>query len=317
MNHLLLIALVTLMVHSSFGQHENNFIDSLAQTVGDTKEELIKIKENYYLIQPTGIAGNIAFYTGSTGVVMVDAQWQKLAPRIKELISTVTDKPVRSLINTHFHFDHIDGNKAFGRENLDIIAHTNLRTRLLKDRVISGSGFGAIIQKAYPPEAIPTITFNDTLTLYEGNETIRLIHFPNAHTDSDVIVHFKTADIYHTGDIFVTYGLPVIDEANGGDIYAMIQTIEYLLSVSNSGTRFIPGHGPICSIKELSDYKILLTSIKDQVVDGLKKGLSLERISEAVIVNKNVGGIDRKMFVAHVYRMVLKHEKFNTKKKSG
>ncbi|QHT65902.1 MBL fold metallo-hydrolase [Rhodocytophaga rosea] len=316
MNYLILIALVILMAHSSYGQHENNFIDSLGQTVGGTKEELIKIKENYYLIQPTGIVGNIAVYTGSTGVVMVDAQWAKLAPRIKELISTVTDKPVRSLVNTHFHFDHVDGNKAFGRENVTIIAHTNLRERLLKDRVISGSAFGAIIQKAYPTEGLPTITFNDTMTLYDGNETIRLIHFPNAHTDGDAIVHFKTANIYHTGDIFVTYGLPVIDEANGGDIYAMIQTIEYLLSVSNSDTRFIPGHGPVCSVKELSEYRMLLTSIKDQVVAGAKKGLSLEKITEAVTVNKNVGGIDRNMFIGHVYRMVLKHEKMNNKKKS-
>jgi glyoxylase-like metal-dependent hydrolase (beta-lactamase superfamily II) len=311
MKHILTAALLVLLFHSSSGQ--NSFIDSLEQTVANIKEELVKIKEGYYVIQPQGIAGNIVVYTGTKGVIMVDDQWARVAPRIKELIGTITDKPIRYIINTHFHFDHVDGNKIFGKENIIIIAHKNLRKRLSQDQVISG-GFG--VQKAYPAEGLPTLTFSDSLELYDGKETIRLVHFPHAHTDGDAVVHFVNADIYHTGDIFVTYGLPVLDENNGGDIYEMIKTIDYLLAASNSETRFVPGHGPVCSVKELAEYRKMLVSIKDQVVNMMKKRLSLERIMRDISIDKNIGGVDKKTFISHVYRMASKHEKISTRKKS-
>lgn len=311
MKHIFIAALLVLLYHASSGQ--NLFIDSLEQTAADIKEELIKIKEGYYVIQAQGIAGNIVVYNGIEGVIMVDDQWARLAPRIKELIGTITDKPIRYIINTHFHFDHVDGNKFFGKENITIVAHKNLRRRLSQDQVISGR-FG--LQKAYPVEGLPTLTFDDTLELYDGNEIIRLVHFPHAHTDGDVVVHFTKADIYHTGDIFVTYGLPVLDENNGGDVYQMIKTIDYLLAASNSETRFVPGHGPVCSVKEVAEYRKLLVSIKDQVVNMMKKGLPLERIIKDVAIDKTIGGVDKKTFISHVYRMASKHEKIRTKKKS-
>ena len=137
------------------------------------------------------------------------------------------------------------------------------------------------------------------------------IHFKSAHTDGDVIIHFKKADIYHTGDIFVTYGLPFIDENNGGDIYGMIGAIDYLLSVSNAETKFIPGHGPVCSIKELSEYSKLLTSIKDQVANLIKKGVSIDKIINEVEIDEKIKGVDKKDFISHVYRMVLKRNLAN------
>lgn len=305
MKYVFIIALLFLLVRPSFGQNVKNFIDSLEQTIASIKEELVEIKKDYYVIQAAGVAGNIGIYVGTGGVVMVDNQWSALAPRIKELIKTITDKPVRYVINTHFHFDHVDGNKFFGKEAIPIIAHINLRNRLAGDQIISG-GFG--LQKAFPVEALPSLTFTDSIVLYDTNEIIRVIHRPHAHTDGDAIVHFKNADIYHAGDIFVTYGLPVIDENNGGDIYATIQTIDYLLSVSNSGTRFIPGHGPVCTVKELSDYRNLLVDIRDKVVQLVKKRIPLEKIINEVSINKGIGGVDRAMFISHVYRMAVKHK---------
>ena len=313
MKYILTIVLL-LSIHSSFGQIGTSFIDSVEQTIENTKEELIKIKDDYYIIQPAGLAGNVGVYVGTDGVVLVDDQWSKLVPHIIELVKTVTSKPIKFIINTHFHFDHVDGNKAFGQQNIPIIAHKNLRTRLSKDETISV--YGSIVQRAYPPEGLPTIVFNDSMELDDTKESIKILHFPNAHTDGDAIVYFKNAGIYHTGDIFVTYGLPFIDEDNGGDIYGMIQTINYLLSVSNSETKFIPGHGPICTIKELVAYHKLLTSIKDQVVTMTKKGLPLDKIIATLKIDKNIGGMDRSMFITQVYRMVLKHEKIIRKKKS-
>ena len=124
------------------------------------------------------------------------------------------------------------------------------------------------------------------------------------------------ADIYATGDIFENFGLPYIDEHAGSDIYGMIQAVDYLLSVYHSSTRFIPGHGPVCTVKELAAYEKLLTSIRDQVVSGIKKGLPLEKIINAVVIDKNAFVIDKNGFIAHVYRMALKHENINRKKKS-
>jgi glyoxylase-like metal-dependent hydrolase (beta-lactamase superfamily II) len=300
-----------LSIHS-FGQSGTSFIDSVEQTIQNTKEELIKLKEGYYIIQPAGLAGNIGVYVGTGGVVLVDDQWSKLVPHIIELVKTVTSKPIKYIVNTHYHFDHVDGNKAFGQQNISIIAHKNLRSRLSKDETINV--FGSIIQRAYPPEGLPTIVFNDSIELNDEEETIKILHFPNAHTDGDAIVYFKNGNIFHTGDIFVTYGLPFIDEDNGGDIYGMIQATNYLLSVSNSETRFIPGHGPICTIKELAVYNKLLTSIKDQVVSMMKQNLSLDKIITAVKIDKDVEGMDRSMFITQAYRMALKHEKINSKK---
>src|SRR5690242_12098774 len=112
MKYVITIVLL-LSIHSSFGQSGTSFIDSVDQTIENIKEELIKIKDDYYIIQPAGLAGNIGVYVGTDGVVLVDDQWSKLALHIIELIKTVTSKPIKYIINTHYHFDHVDGNKAF------------------------------------------------------------------------------------------------------------------------------------------------------------------------------------------------------------
>lgn len=310
MKDLFSFVIMFLVAHSLNGQ--NLSIDSLAQTVGNTNEELIKIKNGYYVIQPAAIAGNTAVYIGPNEVILVDPQWAKLVPRIKEIVSTITDKPIKYVINTHYHFDHTDGNKALGNEGIPIIAQKNTRNRLMQDQMLGIFG----IQKPFPPKALPTITFDDTLKLYDTEEIIELIHFPNAHTDGDAVVHFKNVDIYHTGDLFEPSMLPFIDENGGADIYGVIRAINYLLSVSNKDTRFIPGHGPVCTIEELTTFKNLLTSIRDQVVSGIKQGISLEQIINAVVIDKNVLVLDKNGFISHVYRMALKHENIGVKKES-
>ena len=155
MKYLLVFAVAFLFSLYSFGQIKTNYIDSLGVSVADIKEELLKIKEDYYVIMPYGIAGNIGVYIGKENIILIDDQWSILSTRIKEILKTITDKPIKYIINTHFHFDHVDGNKSFGKENIPIISHKNVRKRLSKDQVLSSFG----IQKAYPAEGLPTITF--------------------------------------------------------------------------------------------------------------------------------------------------------------
>ena len=317
MKYILFIAIAGLLSQNSAGQIKTNFIDSVETAVVNIKEQLIKIKENYYVISADGMAGNIGVYIGKEYVLLVDDQWSVLSGRIKQILKTITDKPIKYIINTHYHFDHIDGNKAFGKENVTIIAQKNLRIRLAQDQVISGTEdfFGKVPQRAYPPEALPTLTFIDSLTLHEQPETIKLTWAKNAHTDGDAVVHFQNADIYHTGDIFITYGLPVIDETAGGNYYGMIKIIDHLISVSNSGTRFIPGHGPICTVTELKAYRKLLTSVKEQVSELMTKGKSLEDIINEVKTEEHVGGF-KKAFISHIYRISTKESKNPVKIKS-
>jgi glyoxylase-like metal-dependent hydrolase (beta-lactamase superfamily II) len=164
-----------------------------------------------------------------------------------------------------------------------------------------------MLQPAYPEYAWPTLTFQDTMNLTDGKETIQLRHFI-AHTDGDVMVHFRQADIWHTGDIFVTYGLPYIDENNGGDIYGMIAAMDYLLERTGPETVIIPGHGPLCTRKEASEYRDLLASVLQQVQAFTKKGLETEKMAAQLILPEGVEGMNKQAFVSHVQKMIEKHE---------
>ena len=300
-----LLLLILLISSIGFFQKPIGLVDSLENSVKDIKEEIVKIKDGYYVIVPYGLAGNVGVYVSQDYVVLVDDQWAVLAPRIKELVKTVTDKPIGYIINSHFHYDHSDGNRNFGKEKTAIVSHKNVRTRLSKDQQLSLSG----LQKAHAEEVLPTITYSETMNLEEPNESIELIHMKNAHTDGDTFIYFKKANIYHTGDVFVRYGIPFIDENNGGDIYGMVTAANYLLEHSNSETKFIPGHGIICSVQEVKAFRDLLVLILDHVKRLYKEGASIERVLSEVKIDPKIGGVDKPNFVRHVYRMVQKHEK--------
>jgi glyoxylase-like metal-dependent hydrolase (beta-lactamase superfamily II) len=168
-------------------------------------------------------------------------------------------------------------------------------------------GFAGIVQKPYPDYALPSITFADKMTLYKGDEIIELIYYNHAHSDGDIVVHFKNANIIHTGDIFVTYGLPYIDENAGGNIYDMIYAVDQLLLMSDDKTKFIPGHGPICTKKDLEEYKGLLRLIRDNVETMVNANYKLDDIlndTRSKINYKNKSG-DK--FIEQVYRAVKNH----------
>jgi glyoxylase-like metal-dependent hydrolase (beta-lactamase superfamily II) len=297
---LLLISTGTLTLRA---QSKENYIDSVSLAIGDIREEIVKIQDNYYMIRPYGLAGNIGVFISDAGVVLIDDQWAVLSKRIKELVKTITDKPIKTIINTHYHYDHTNGNLAFGPEKIPIIAHRNARTRMSERQVLPSS-----IQKPYPGEALPTITFTEKSELHEGGELIELTYYRAAHTDGDIVVHFKVADIYHTGDLFVTYGLPFIDEAAGGDIYGMIESADKLLSQASEKTRFIPGHGPICTKKELQEYRDLLAAVRDNVVRLYREKQKVEEIIRDTQIKIHKEDRGSKDFIAQVYRAVERHE---------
>ncbi len=301
--HLLLLAGVLFQVQCLSGQFDTLDFRTFDKELIDTELELIPIRAQYYMISAQN-AGNIGLYLGEE-VFLVDCQYNAVVPGIRKVIRTVSDREVGMVMNTHYHFDHVDGNRAFGKEGIPIVAQENVKVRLSSPQQLSPPL--PMLQPAYPEYAWPTLTFQDTMDLTDGKETIQLRHFI-AHTDGDVMVHFKQADIWHTGDIFVTYGLPYIDEDNGGDIYGMIAAMDYLLERAGPETVIIPGHGPLCTIKEASEYRDLLASVRTQVKGFMGQGYDTEEITARVSLPPGVEGMDKKAFVSHVEKMIEKHE---------
>ncbi len=273
---LLVILSVFLTKEQVFAQ-EKNEIDEKRKTITSVKDTLVKLSSHVYAILSDGEAGNIAIYENPDGLVLVDDQWIELLPIVKQLLATITDKPVKYVLNTHFHYDHTDGNKVFGKEGTIIISHDNIRKRLEEKQVLSLSN---LVQKAYPFEALPFITFSDSLTLNEPNEKIKVYHVKNAHTDGDSFIEFMNANIIHTGDVFVRYGFPYIDDNNGGNIYGMIEAMDMLINYTNDSTKIIPGHRQISYKKDLIAYRNMLVTVVTRIKDGIENNLTIEQIKE-------------------------------------
>lgn len=256
---------------------DKNGIDEKRKTITKIKDTLVRLSEHVYAIISDGEAGNIAVYENPDGLVLVDDQWVELSPKIKTLLQGISNKPVKYVLNTHFHYDHSDGNKVFGKQGAIIISHENIRKRLEKDQVLSLTN---LVQKAYPFEALPFITFSDSLTLNEPNEKIKIYHVKNAHTDGDSFIEFMNAKVIHTGDVFVTYGFPFIDDRNGGNIYGMIDAMDVLIRSVDDSTKIIPGHGPICYKKDLMTYRDMLATVETRVRNGILNKFSMEEIEK-------------------------------------
>ena len=275
-----IILLIILSVFSTEKQlfaQEKNEIDEKRETIINVNDTLVKLSSHVYAILSDGEAGNIAVYENPDGLVLVDDQWIELMPKVKNLLASISDNPVKYVINTHFHYDHTDGNKVFGKEGAIIISHDNIRKRLAEKQVLSLSN---LVQNPYPFDALPFITFSESLTLNEPNEKIKIFHIKNAHTDGDLFIKFINANVIHTGDVFVRYGFPYIDDNNGGNIYGMIEAIDILISYTNDSTKIIPGHGPISNKKDLVSYRNMLLTVVTRIKDGIKNNLTIEQIEE-------------------------------------
>ena len=253
----------------------------------------------------------------------MDAQFEELEPTITKLLNSISDKPVLYVFNTHFHFDHVDGNKAFGKKGVKIIGHDNLRKRLLTNQVIGGR----LIQKAYPYNALPYITFSDSLTIHEKDEEIKIFYVKNAHTDTDAFIEFKNENIFHTGDVFVRYGFPFIDENNGGNIFGIIKSVDDLISRIDNTTKIIPGHGPISYKKDLILYRNNLQLIVNRILEGILNNLSVEQVIQKdplkdinwnIDIDWNTGFNDTSLKagenISKVYKMIKEYMNLELKK---
>jgi glyoxylase-like metal-dependent hydrolase (beta-lactamase superfamily II) len=188
--------------------------------------------------------------------------------------------PVHFVINTHYHFDHTDGNLAFGQAGAIIIATDQVHARLRRGGLITNGG--AIHNEMPPaaPAALPTMTYSQELTVHTDGESVRVHHYPNAHTDGDSVVFFVNAKVVHMGDIFVRYGFPFIDTNAGGNVRGMINACEDVIRTAPADTRVIPGHGEIASLAELREYAKMLEDTSARVSQALAAGKSLAQMKQ-------------------------------------
>jgi cyclase len=243
---------------------------------GKVQIKVTKVAGSVYMLQ--GAGGNIGVSVGEDGIVIVDDQFAPLAEKIQAALKGITDKPVRFIINTHWHFDHTGGNGYFGKQGT-IIAQDNVRERL----VAGGKILGNEVKPASPQE-LPIITFNDRLTVHANGEDIRAIHFPHGHTDGDSVIFFPRSNVVHMGDDFVTYGFPFIDLESGGSVRGMIAACEKVLATVPADVKVIPGHGGLSTVADLKPYVAMLEDAAARVEKGIQEGKTAEQMKREKVL---------------------------------
>ncbi len=250
-----------------------------AQSFDTVRIRPVKVVDNLYMLKGSG--GNIGAFFGKDGTLMIDDQFAPLSNKINGAIKTLDPGEIRFLINTHVHGDHSGGNDNFKKMGITIVAHDQVRERMMVEQKNA--------RGTTPPrdrDALPVITFADKMNFHLNDEDIELIHFDKGHTDGDVIVHFKKANVYHTGDAFVRYGYPFIDLSSGGSINGFVNTLDKLLLLLDDNSKVIPGHGELATKADVKAVRDAMADIRDQVAAALKKGKKPEDITALGITDK-------------------------------
>lgn len=230
----------------------------------------IQVTDNIYMLQGSG--GNIGVSVGDDGTFIVDDQFAPLTDKIVAAIAELTSEPVEFVVNTHFHYDHTDGNENFGRAGAYIVAQDNSRKRMEADQILAGGR----LQEAYDDIGLPKITFFDSMRFYFNGNTIDIVNTGAGHTDGDAQIFFREANVIHTGDMFVRYGLPFIDRNNGGTLDGMIDATWNIATLIDDDTRIIPGHGQVSTRQDLLDFRSMLSTIRSRLRSAKAEGLSFD-----------------------------------------
>ena len=240
-----------------------------------------KITDNVHVL--FGLGGNILVSTGKDGVLLVDDQFPQLKNKIVRAIRRLDSDMysrrgrIEYIVNTHWHFDHAEGNNAFGPDGARIVAHENSRHMMQNPKPINLS-FTVYPQQPYPSEALPQITFKDQMNLHLNGDRIELYHFGHAHTTGDAAVYLRNSNVIHMGDVFNMSGPPFIDADNGGSIEGIISFCEEILKVINDATVVVPGHGPTSTKLDLQNYIDKLIVVKDRIAVQIAEGKNLPEI---------------------------------------
>jgi cyclase len=225
--------------------------------------ETTKLSDNVYIL--VGSGGNIGVSAGEDGVFIIDDQFAQLTPKIVTSIKAISDKPFQFLVNTHYHGDHTGGNENMAKQGVKIIAHENVRKRLMDGESSK--------------DALPIITFNDRVNVHMNGEDVNVYHVEHAHTDGDAILYFTQSNVLHTGDTYFRNRYPYIDLKSGGSIDGYIKAVKKGLTLINDNTKIIPGHGEISNKKEYQSFLTMLETLRTNVQSEIDKGKSENEVA--------------------------------------
>ena len=260
-----------------------------------------QLNRNVYVL--TGAGGNIGLSVGDDAAFIVDDQFAPLTPKILAAIAAITPKPVRFVVNTHWHFDHTGGNENLGKAGAVVMSSANARKRMTVGGLIEHI---KRTEPPSPPGALPVITLTDSVTLHLNGDDIVAFHVAPAHTDGDVVVHFTKANVVHMGDAYVAPRYPFIDLSSGGNINGSIAVSDRVLAVCNADTKIIPGHGPVTDCAALKKWRDMIATVRERVRAAIQVGKTLDEVKaakpSAEFDATYRGSIQPDDFVAFVYR---------------
>jgi len=251
------------------------------QDFSKVEVKVSKVAGSIYMLQ--GAGGNIGVSIGEDGIVIVDDDYAPMAPKITAALKGITDKPLRFIINTHYHFDHAGGNAVF-QPMAPIIAHENVRKRLQTDTAMGNGGSVKMNSPAAPAIALPILTFERDVTVHLNGEDIQALHFPSGHTDGDSVVFFPKSNVVHMGDDFVTYGFPFIDLQGGGSVTGLINACESVIKKLPADVKVIPGHGPVSTLEDVKGFVTMLKETRAVAQKALKAGKTIEQAKQEKIL---------------------------------
>ncbi len=251
---------------------------AFSQDGGNITFKSTEVAKGLYMLEGVGgfAGGNLGLSVGPDGVILIDDSLPPLTGTMKAAISEITKEPVDYVVNTHVHGDHIGGNESMAKDGATIVAHDNIRKRMIEHGVPTGNG---TIEA--PKGALPVITFSDEVTFYLNDNKAQVIHVAHAHTDGDAIIHFTDADVIHTGDVMFNGLFPFIDLDSGGSVDGYIKAQEKVLSLAGDKTKIIPGHGPLASKSELEASVAMLKDGKKIISALVAKGMSADEVVAA------------------------------------
>jgi glyoxylase-like metal-dependent hydrolase (beta-lactamase superfamily II) len=247
-----------------------------AETTAPATIESQALRGGLYLLK--GAGSNVIAWTGSDGLLVVDTGSAASAPQLLEALARLSPGPVRLVVNTHWHPEHVGGNAALRRAGAEIVAHDDTRARMTSRQVMSAYDTEV---PAAPREALPVVTFDDTLSLYLNGARVLLAHVPEAHTDGDLVVWWESANVVHLGDAYYAGEYPALDVGNGGSLAGTVAAIETTLSRTDARTVIVPGHGPVSNRAELTAYRDMLVTVGKRVRELVEQGNTVDEVLAA------------------------------------
>ena len=250
-------------------------------TIADAQDapapiEVVQVAPGVHVLYGQG--GNIGVSTGRDGLFLIDDQYANLTDKVVEALARISPQQPRFVLNTHWHHDHTGGNENLAAKGSVIVAHDRVRERM------SAENFSEFFQRATPaspPGALPVVTFNDSLSLHVNDDELRGIHVQAAHTDGDVFIHFRKANVIHTGDLVFAGMYPFIDIDSGGSVAGVIAAVDRMLALADAGTRVIPGHGKVTDRAGLEAYRQLLVITSGRMRELVQGGKTQDEVLAA------------------------------------